>query len=109
MRRVSFPVSAITLDLDDTIWPIGPVIVRAENALGAWLREHAPRTAERFPLEAMRALRDEVAAEHPHLAHDFTRQRMIALERMLEAAGDDPALVQPACDACFAARCQGGQ
>jgi putative hydrolase of the HAD superfamily len=103
---VSFPVRAITLDLDDTIWPIAPVIVRAENALGAWLREHAPRTAERFPLAAMRALRDEVAAEHPQLAHDFTRQRLISLERMLEAAGDDVALVQPAFDAFFAARCE---
>ena len=91
-----FAVRAITLDLDDTIWPIAPVILRAENALGAWLREHAPRTAALFPLEAMRVLRDEVAAEHPQLAHDFTRQRLISLERMLEAAGDDLALVQPA-------------
>ena len=65
---MSFPVHAITLDLDDTIWPIGPVIGRAETALGAWLRENAPRTAERWPLAAMRALRDEVAAEHPQLA-----------------------------------------
>ena len=104
--RVRFPVRAITLDLDDTIWPIAPVILRAENALGAWLREHAPQTAERFPLEAMRALRDEVAAEHPHLSHDFTRQRLISLERMLQAAGDDLALVQPAFDAFFAARCE---
>ena len=103
---VSFPVRAITLDLDDTIWPIAPVIVRAESALGAWLREHAPRTAERFPLEAMRALRDEVAAEHPQLSHDFTRQRLIALERMLQAAGDNLALAQPAFDAFFAARCE---
>ena len=101
-----FAVRAITLDLDDTIWPIAPVILRAENALGAWLREHAPRTAERFPLEAMRALRDEVAAEHPQLSHDFTRQRLIALERMLQAAGDNLALAQPAFDAFFAARCE---
>lgn len=100
-----FPVHAITLDLDDTIWPIGPVIGRAETALGAWLQKHAPRTAVRWPLAAMRALRDEVAAEHPHLAHDFTRQRMIALERMLRAAGDDVALATPAFDAFFAARC----
>ena len=102
---MSFPVHAITLDLDDTIWPIGPVIVRAENALGEWLRTHAPRTADHWPLEAMRTLRDEVAAEHPHLAHDFTQQRMITLERMLRAAGDDIALVAPAFDAFFAARC----
>lgn len=101
-----FPVRAITLDLDDTLWPIAPVVLRAETVLGQWLRRHAPRTAERFPLEAMRALRDEVAREHPQLAHDFTRQRMIALERMLEAAGDDVALAQPAFDAFFAARCE---
>src|SRR3546814_5045291 len=37
--RIELPVSAITLDLDDTIWPIAPVIQRAENILGAWLRE----------------------------------------------------------------------
>jgi len=102
---MSFPVHAITLDLDDTIWPIGPVIGRAETALSEWLRANAPRTAERWPLAAMRALRDEVAAEHPQLAHDFTRQRMIALERMLRAAGDDVALAAPAFDAFFAARC----
>jgi putative hydrolase of the HAD superfamily len=103
---VSFPVRAITLDLDDTIWPIEPVIVRAEAALGAWLERHAPRTAAHWPLEARRALRDEVAAAHPHLAHDFTRQRMISLERMFAAAGDDPALAGPAFDAFFAARCE---
>jgi len=101
----AFPVRAITLDLDDTIWPIAPVILRAESALGAWLREHAPRTAERWPVEAMRALRDEVATQHPHLAHDFTQQRLITLERMLREAGDDIALVQPAFDTFFAARC----
>jgi len=100
-----FPVHAITLDLDDTLWPIAPLIVRAESALGAWLREHAPRTAARWPVEAMRVLRDQVADEHPHLAHDFTQQRLITLERMLRAAGDDVALVQPAFDAFFAARC----
>ena len=100
-----FPVRAITLDLDDTLWPIAPVVLRAETVLGQWLRRHAPRTAELFPLEAMRALRDEVAREHPHLAHDFTRQRLIALERMLTAAGDDVALAQPAFEAFFAARC----
>jgi putative hydrolase of the HAD superfamily len=102
---MSFPVHAITLDLDDTIWPIGPVIVRAETALGEWLRANAPRTAEHWPLEAMRTLRYEVEIEHPHLAHDFTQQRLITLERMLRAAGDDIGLAEPAFDAFFAARC----
>jgi FMN hydrolase / 5-amino-6-(5-phospho-D-ribitylamino)uracil phosphatase len=30
---VSFPVRAITLDLDDTLWPFEPIGARIENAL----------------------------------------------------------------------------
>ena len=99
-------IRAITLDLDDTVWPITPVMVRAEQVLAEWLRANAPRTAERWPLERMREMRDAVNREHPDLAHDFTRQRLIALERMFEDAGDDVSLAQPAFDAFFAARCE---
>ncbi|NUS38237.1 MAG: HAD family hydrolase [Lysobacter sp.] len=103
---MSFPVRAITLDLDDTLWPIAPAIDRAEAALDAFLATHAPRTLARWPLQARRALRDAVDAEHPQLAHDFTRQRLLTLERMLVAAGDDVALVDAAFEAYFAARCE---
>jgi putative hydrolase of the HAD superfamily len=97
---------AITLDLDDTLWPIAPAIERAEVALDAWLREHAPAAAARWPLAERRRLRDEVDAEHPELAHDFTRQRLITLERMLREADVDVALVPSAFEAYFAARCE---
>lgn len=103
---MSFPVRAITLDLDDTIWPIAPVMIRAESVLDAWLRQHAPRAAERFPIEAMRELRDRIAAERPDLAHDFTQQRRLTLEHMLRETGEDLALVAPAFDVFFAARCE---
>jgi FMN hydrolase / 5-amino-6-(5-phospho-D-ribitylamino)uracil phosphatase len=103
---MAFRIRAITLDLDDTIWPVAPAIERAEAALDAWLHAHAPRTAARWPIDARRALRDQVEAEHPQFSHDFTRQRMITLERMLQAAGDDVALVAPAFEAYFAARCE---
>ena len=103
---MSFTVRAITLDLDDTIWPIAPAIDRAEAALDAWLLAHAPRAAVRWPLEARRGLRDAVDAEHPQFAHDFTRQRLITLERMLRESGEDVALVDSAFEAYFAARCE---
>ncbi|HEY2347187.1 MAG TPA: HAD-IA family hydrolase [Xanthomonadaceae bacterium] len=96
---------AITLDLDDTLWPIAPAIERAEIALDAWLRDHAPRAAMLWPLEARRRLRDEVDARHPELAHDFTRQRLITLERILRESDEDVALVPSAFEAYFAARC----
>jgi len=103
---VSFPVRAITLDLDDTLWPIAPVIVRAERALHDWFARHAPRVLERHTIESMRAVRDAVAAEFPELAHDFTAQRRIALERLLRDAGEDVGLVEAAFEAFFAARCE---
>ena len=52
---------ALSLDLDDTLWPIWPSIERAERALDAFLREHCPRTANRFPVHRMRRLREEGA------------------------------------------------
>lgn len=102
---MSFPVRAITLDLDDTIWPIAPVMIRAETVLAEWLREHAPRTAERYPAPAMRELRDRIAGQRPDLAHDFTHQRRLTLEHMLRDSGDNIALVAPAFEVFFAARC----
>ncbi|MBT2745516.1 MULTISPECIES: HAD-IA family hydrolase [unclassified Lysobacter] len=103
---MSFPVRAITLDLDDTVWPIAPVMLRAEGVLDDWLRQHAPNTAQRFPVQAMRALRDEIAVQRPDLAHDYTTQRRLTLERMLRESGDDIALAAPAFDVFFAARCE---
>lgn len=102
-------VRAITLDLDDTLWPIVPAIVRAERTLDAFLARHAPSTAARWGQKKRTALRMRVADEHPHLAHDFTAQRRITLARMFESAGEAPAridaLVDDAFEAYFAARC----
>lgn len=95
---------AITLDLDDTLWPIAPVIRRAESVLHDWLLQHAPATATRFPVEAMRALRSEFGRRHPERAHDLTWLRLEATRHALRESGDDPALAQPAFDLFFAER-----
>lgn len=101
-----FPIRAVTLDLDDTVWPFAPIGERIEQALDAWLRLHAPRTAERFPIPAMRRLRDQVYAGHPHLAHDMSALRRLTIERALREAGDDLGHVEAAYEAFFAARNQ---
>jgi putative hydrolase of the HAD superfamily len=95
---------AITLDLDDTLWPVAPAIERAEAALEGWLRQHAPGVLARHDLDSLRALRDRVALEHPHRAHDFTWVRRHSLGLALQQAGHDPALAEAAFDAFFAAR-----
>jgi len=97
-------IRAISLDLDDTLWPIRPVIERAEAALHAYLERHCPRAAAAYPIPRMRALREQVAHEHPHLAHDFTRQRLISLERALNEGGEDTAHAHTAFEALYVER-----
>lgn len=99
-----FPVRAITLDLDDTVWPFAPIGERIEQALDNWLREHCPRTAKRFPIPAMRRLRTQVYEQNTHLAHDMSALRRLCIERALREAGDDTAHVDAAYEVFFAAR-----
>lgn len=84
-------IRAVSLDLDDTLWPIAPVIERVERTVDDWLREHCPEVAAAWPIESLRALRDEVASEHPELAHDFGAQRRLTLQRAFAPfeLGDD--------------------
>jgi FMN hydrolase / 5-amino-6-(5-phospho-D-ribitylamino)uracil phosphatase len=97
---------ALTLDLDDTLWPVWPAIERAEQALHGWLALHAPRCAARYPVTAMRALRDRVARENPHLAHDFSAQRKLSLAAALADSDEDPAHAEAAFEVFFAGRNQ---
>ncbi len=84
-------IQAVSLDLDDTLWPIAPVMERVEQKVDLWLRENCPEVATAWPIESMRALRDEVASEHPELAHDFGAQRRLTLRRAFAPfnLGDD--------------------
>lgn len=97
-------ILAVSLDLDDTLWPIAPAIDAAERALDAWLREHHPQVAEAWPIAALRGLRERVALERPDLAHDYTAQRRLTLAQAFEACGGTHAHVDAACEAYIAAR-----
>jgi len=97
-------VKAITLDLDDTLWPVRPTLVAAERVLADWLRTHAPATAQAMPPAAMLALRAEVAAAHPHWSHDLSAIRLETIRRALQRHGDDPALAEIAFEVFFDAR-----
>ena len=73
------PIRALLFDLDDTLWPIVPVILRAERVMFDWLREHAPKVPERFTIDALRARRTELIAAQPHLAIDLYALRHAGL------------------------------
>jgi putative hydrolase of the HAD superfamily len=97
-------LQALTLDLDDTLWPVGPAIRRAEGVLMDWLRQHAPATAATHDAAAMRTIRETVVRAHPEWAHDLSALRRESIRRALCAAGDDPALAEPAFEVFFSER-----
>ena len=77
-------IKAITLDLDDTLWPVWPVIERAEKALEAWLNQKAPMTAALFANPTARLeLREYVARSRPELRHNLSAIRREAIRLAL--------------------------
>ncbi len=97
-------VRAVAFDLDNTLWDVDPVIVRAELRLMTWLREHCPRMADALTVETMRAARQQLAREEPHRAHDLTYLRLATLERHAREHGYDESIAQEAFEVFFAAR-----
>ena len=98
-------IKAITLDLDDTLWPIWPAIDRAEIALSAWLSVHAPRAAPTFADATARvAVRQHVVATQPDIGHDMSAVRRAILRHVLHHSQEDVALVEPAFEVFFAER-----
>ena len=98
-------ISAITLDLDDTLWPIWPTIERAERVLHEWLLREAPKTASLLLTPGvLRELREATAKERSDLAHDLSALRRESIRAALRRAGEDPALADPAFDAFFEER-----
>lgn len=98
------PVRAVTLDLDDTLWPFAPVAAAIDAALTGFLAEHAPRTAERYDEAAVADAVAAVRADRDDLAHDLGAMRREVMRRLLRAAGEDPALAEPAFEVVWAAR-----
>jgi HAD superfamily hydrolase (TIGR01509 family) len=94
----------LSFDLDDTLWPAGPVIAAAENALLSWLRARYPLTLSGHDIESMRALRAGVAERFPERGHDLTFLRHRALKDLFGAAGHAESLADEALEVFLAAR-----
>ena len=97
-------VQAIIFDLDDTLWEVGPVIVRAEHAMLAFVAERYPRVLERHTLDSMRDIRARMALEHPVMRHDFTWLRLESLRHHAREAGYPETMAQEAFEVFYRTR-----
>jgi 2-haloalkanoic acid dehalogenase type II len=97
-------ITALIFDLDDTLWDVGSVILRAEQAMLQLLSERYPRVLEMHTLESMRELRVRVAREYPAMRHDFTWLRTQALLAHAREAGYPDSMAIEAFEAFYRVR-----
>jgi FMN hydrolase / 5-amino-6-(5-phospho-D-ribitylamino)uracil phosphatase len=98
-------VRAISLDLDDTLWPIAPSLANAERVLTEWLALHAPRSLAVYTdTEKLQGIREAVKAQWGHATHDLSALRTELMGRVLESAGYSRELARPAFEVFFEAR-----
>ena len=100
----SSPVRAVLFDLDDTLWPIVPVIQRAEQVLHGWLAVHAPAVTSRWSVDSLRARRLQLMQENPAYRIDLWALRHAGLTEAFIACDADHRLIDQAMDVFQAAR-----
>lgn len=94
----------LSFDLDDTLWPVRPVIAEAERQLLSWLRERHPEIVGGHDLESLRALRDGVTQRFPERSHDLTFLRHRALKDLFGAAAHAESPADAALEVFLSAR-----
>lgn len=80
-------IKVIGFDLDDTLWAVKPVIIRAEKVLGDWLVNTVPEL--RYDVETMRQFRDQAIAEDPNLVKQITELRRRVIHMALDESDVD--------------------
>lgn len=80
-------IECITFDLDDTLWAVGPVILRAEEEFYSWLSQRCPRITKALDRGQMVAHRRSFCEQYPHQRHDLTALRKRWLAHVFEEYG----------------------
>jgi putative hydrolase of the HAD superfamily len=89
--RGARPIRAITLDLDDTLWPCEPTIQRAERLAHEWLAGRAPEIIAPWSIERLRERRMAIHAARPELRYDFVAIRRLVLQAVFRDSGANDA------------------
>lgn len=74
-------IRIIAFDLDDTLWDVKPVLIKAEKQLDLFLRQSFPTL--KYNVTSMRSLRHEVLEEDPHLVNRITEYRRRIIEKAM--------------------------
>lgn len=100
MNTINRPV--ITLDLDNTLWHVDPVIKQAERAMHEWMHTHTPTAARFYTLPALQEYKQQIAECYPNLRHQISQLRREVMRRVFMQAGYDSEQARALAEQAFA-------
>ncbi len=77
----------LSFDLDDTLWPVRPVLIAAEKRVNQFLREHCPDVLQRFDQDAIIQQRIDLYKQRPDLQHQISKLRIESVFLLIRASG----------------------
>ena len=80
-------IRLVTFDLDNTLWETDNTIRKAESDMRDAFNRRVPDFSERFDFHATQALREQVIADTPEIAHDVSILRTEVLFRAAREGG----------------------
>lgn len=83
-------IKLITFDLDDTLWSVDGVLMRAEQGVFQWLGQHCPAVTRQYTLESLLKTRVAYWQSQPTLKHQISRMRQASLAHIIEGCGYSP-------------------
>lgn len=80
-------IKVITFDLDDTLWHVKPVLIKAEEIVFNWLSERAPKVSDQFSAESFRDWKWDLYKKQPNLTNKISQMRIFSVEQVLLYVG----------------------
>lgn len=82
-------IKLITFDLDNTLWDVDKVIVRAETKMREWMKEYAPESLNYYTNDYLIEMRQRIANENPSKRFDLSFMRLAILSEVMGLSGMD--------------------
>ena len=80
-------IKSISFDLDDTLWPLMPNIMKAEETTNEWIKENFPGTAALLGKQDAIEIRDKLIKEDPNLMNQISDLRKLMFYELNIRAG----------------------
>lgn len=97
-------ISVLSFDLDDTLWPCLPTILRAENLLYQWLSDNVPEITRHYDIHQLREKRRQLFKQDSQCGHDLSRLRIRSFESLAAEFELNDEWIRPAFEIFYEAR-----